>query len=376
MFHCPHSFYSFRENRRIKMNNDQSDCPKCYRKFHNKGSLAHHLETCFEDDQKDPLALDVKIEQNQIEIEGVTSVEVGPGKEEAVIEILDTEEPLESHKPSNPKCSTQAPPRLRAPRKLGRLDCYYCHLAATDRISLTKHLVGQHWDLVRDRQGGGRKDNRLYYSSIQDDRVLQPGGNKLFRNIGGHLPPPNRKILPKPNIKPYHWQARIRDQDFQKAVTSGTVSPSVRFSNSFFGKTPDRKIVPKSSKNVTNSPPVRLCNSFFGKTPDRKILPKSSKNVTISPSVRFSNSFFSKQKDSAPRWTGPKRRIPTYDLTRQSVAERQRQPAVSRVNPGSSRIPNTNHLSLNKVGPNSELDKLVKKFANSNSNLQITKVSK
>ena len=350
MFYCPHSFYSFRENRRIKMNNDQSDCPKCYRKFHNKGSLAHHLETCFEDDQKDPLALDVKIEQNQIKFEGVTSVEVGPGVEEAVIEILDTEEPLESHKPSNPKCSTQAlptAPRLRAPRKLGRLDCYYCHLAATDRISLTKHLVGQHWDLVRDRQGGGRKDNRLYYSSIQDDRVLQPGGNKLFRNIGGHLPPPNRKILPKPNVKPYHWQARIRDQDFQKAVTSGTVSPSVRFSNSFFGKTPDRKIVPKSSKNVT-----------------------------ISPSVRFSNSFFSKQKDSAPRWTGPKRLIPTYDLTRQSVAERQRQPAVSRVNPGSSRIPNTNHLSLNKVGPNSELDKLVKKFANSNSNLQITKVSK
>ena len=46
------------------MNNDQSDCPKCYRKFHNKSSLVHHLESCSEDQQiiseeeKDPLALD------------------------------------------------------------------------------------------------------------------------------------------------------------------------------------------------------------------------------------------------------------------------------------------------------------------------------
>ena len=37
------------------MNNDQSDCPKCYRKFHNKSSLAQHLETCNEGGQKTPL---------------------------------------------------------------------------------------------------------------------------------------------------------------------------------------------------------------------------------------------------------------------------------------------------------------------------------
>ena len=334
------------------MNNDQSDCPKCYRKFHNKGSLALHLKTCIEDKQKivlvqeDPLAL-------------TQTAEDEPEQEDAVIEILDTEDPVGSSskhsKPTSPSTPGSwkvlaAPAFSRAGRKVPRLSCYYCGLATTDRVSLTKHLVGQHWALVRERQGGGRRDNSLYYSTIQDSRIIKPGLNKPPRNPAyGNLPPPNRKILPKPTVPTYNWTAMIKDQDFynlkKKAITSsGTVSPA-----------------------ATNSVSRYSTNSFFGKTPNRKIKPKPSNNVTTRRPF-FVNS---------PGWSsGAKRDIPTYDLTGPTVGERQRQPAVRGVSSARARIPNTNHLSFNKVGPNSELHKLVKKFANSNSNLQITKVSK
>ena len=333
------------------MNNDQSDCPKCYRKFHNKGSLALHLKTCIEDkpkisvDQVDPLAL-------------TEAAEVKPEQEDAVIEIPDTEDPVESYKHSKPTSPSTPPSRRvlatpvfsRAGRKVPRLSCYYCGLATPDRVSLTKHLVGQHWGLVRERQGGGRKDNSLYYSTIQDNRIIKPGLNKPPRNTAfGNLPTLNRKILPKPTVPTYNWTAMIKDQDFhnlkKKAITSsGTISPA-----------------------ATNSVSRYSTNSFLGKPPNRKILPKASSNVTARRPF-FANS---------PGWSsGAKRDIPTYDLTGPTVVERQRQPAMRGVSSARARIPNTNHLSFNKVGPNSELHKLVKKFANSNSNLQITKVSK
>ena len=341
------------------MNNDQSDCPKCHRKFHNKGSLAHHLEACREDQQKiseeqDPLALDVP---------GDDKIESG---ENVVIEILDTpEEPL-THVGSPPSIPAarkvfQAPQISRGggKGKVGRLDCYYCGVTTSDRISLTKHLVAQHWAQVRDRQGGGRKDNRHLYSNLQDSRVLQPGLNHLARTgnyRSGNLPPPNRKIFPKPTPPAYNWTARIRDKDFQrlnqKVSTSGAVLPSgSNFSNSFFGKTQNRKIMPKLSYSGTASPTVsRSSNSFFGKTPNRKFVPKTSNNVLTGRPASVNSAGL----------TEAKRSIPSLDLTR----------------PARSTIPNTNHRSFNKVRPNSELDKLVKKFANSNSNLQITKVSK
>ena len=379
------------------MNNDQSDCPKCYRKFHNKGSLAHHLETCCEDQQKifveekDPLALDVP---------GEDKVEMDETEEE-ILELLEEEKKPLTHVqpiPAGRKLLKAPLVSLGGGRgKRGRLDCYYCAVTTSDRISLTKHLVGQHWDQVRDRQGGGRRDNRQYYSNLQDSRVLKPGLNRNANYHSGNIPPPNRKIFPKPTPPTYNWAARIRDQDFKllnkKVTTSGTVSPSVsRFSNSLFGKTPNRKIAPKPIIGGTVKPSATDSVPFYGRTPNRKIAPRPSSSGTVSTSVTKSVPFYGKTPNRKTVLTPSnsvitsggliqaKRSIPTVDLTvtRPSGEQRRGQSLVSRARalPVRSTIPNTNHRSLNKVGPNSELDKLVKKFANSNSNLQITKVSK
>ena len=469
------------------MNNDQSDCPKCYRKFHNKSSLAHHLETCNEGGQKtpleqdecrDPLALDETIvpgednmeteiesdlvaeadEDNEsnmkmerkyemeyfaekirnetseeteavavddetfTRLEGEIKTERSEKKDESIIEILDTEEkPQMVHVgPSPPLPPVRkvfpAPRFSRGKGKLGRLDCYYCGSRTSSRISLTKHLVGQHWDQVRERQGGGRRDNRQSYRNIQDDRVIKPGLNKTARTTAyfANLPPPNRKILPRPAAPVFNWAAQIKAQDFDR-YHRGTILPSVpRNSKSLLGNTQNRKIAPRPSNTSGTISPSVTRRSFFGKTPNRKIAPNLSYNGTppsvprnsnrkIAPTPSYSGTGSPLVTKSVP-FSGktPNRNtvlrpsnsvitsggqiqakgsIPTYDLTRPSLEARRREPTVSsRSNPAPaparSSIPNTNHRSLNKVGPNSELHKLVKKFANSNSSLQITKVSK
>ena len=364
------------------MNNDQSDCPKCYRKFHNKSSLAHHLESCSEDQQiiseeeKDPLALDapgeVKMETEETDNE--------------LLEDAEEKEPLNHVQPIPAGNSKLQFSRGDGKGKRGRLDCYYCGVTTSDRISLSRHLVGQHWDQVRERQGGGRRDNRQYYSNLQDSRVIKPAPKCLVRNSNYHSgnlpPPPNRKIFPKPTHPTYNWAARIKDQDFQLLNKKATTPSASRFSNSLFGKTPNRKIAPKPIYGKPSVP-------FYGKIPNRKIAPRPSSGGTVSTPGPKSVPLYGKapnrnivlRPSNSVLTSGgliqAKRSIPTVDLTTSSVEKRRRQPVVSRAIPAArSTIPNTNHRSLNKVGPNSELDKLVKKFANSNSALQITKVSK
>jgi len=277
------------------MSNDQFDCPKCFRNFHSKTKFRHHLELCAV--EKDPLALDSTEED-----EGKKGGESTEDTSGVVIEIEDDDEPLQTRKVWNPKYSihlVNSAPSF--PVKVSRLACYYCGQVQTERISLAKHLVGQHWGQVRDRQGGGRRDNYSYYANIEDSRVIKSrpatvkqvfrnnyGQNKLTRNNTNDSKPPNRRILPNLN---------------------GPIRPPLK-------------------------------PSSFSRAGSRLILPSAG----LRP----------------PPWTAAIRKEDFDKVNRGAT----------------STIVNTNHSSLRKVGPNLELDKVVKKFAHSNPNLKITKVSK
>ena len=320
------------------MNNDQFDCPKCSRNFRNKTHFQQHTRLC---DQKDPLALDDE--------------EKDPS--DVVIEIED--DPVKTEKVLDPKYSIQvgnSPPVRTGPAIRGGVrrvrggavgsNCVYCGHTLRDRISLAKHLVGQHWQAVREKQGGGRRNNYSYYSNIQDDRVIKPArlsphitprgsltrhsnpsingtqNRKIMPKVtGGSF---ERKILPKPlevrvnNRRNPPWTAAIRDEDFRALTRKGTNRLTITSDGSMMKVGPSK---------------VR---STVGQSWNRKVLPMSMQ-------VR--------------------ERLPGFQAIDRKLTGR-----------GTAPLPNTNHCSLKKVVPT--LEKLVKKFANSNSNLKITKVSK
>ena len=59
-------------------------------------------------------------------------------------------------------------------KRMNPLECYYCGQASSNRIAVAKHVISDHWDEVRERQGGGRRDNSAYYNNIEDSRVIRP----------------------------------------------------------------------------------------------------------------------------------------------------------------------------------------------------------
>ena len=119
------------------------------------------------------------------------------------------------------------------------LACVYCSQLAVSRVSLAKHLIAAHWDQVRERQGGGRRDNSAYYASIEDSRIIkpepkfklprtQPSQVRSLANVG-------------PSITP-KWLNKLENG------TRENVNKKARNSHnpSWYGAPPNRKIAPKS----------------------------------------------------------------------------------------------------------------------------------
>ena len=78
-----------------------------------------------------------------------------------------------------PKPPPMTKKELRRAQILGKIpflpkQCCYCGFNLIDRIALARHMISDHWEEVRNKQGGGRKDNRDYYNSIEDSRVIKP----------------------------------------------------------------------------------------------------------------------------------------------------------------------------------------------------------
>ena len=76
------------------------------------------------------------------------------------------------------------PPVIRRNARVGEsrvrgnvpfLQCIYCEKISSDKISLARHMIANHWADVREAQGGGNIDNSRYYShGIEDNRNLKP----------------------------------------------------------------------------------------------------------------------------------------------------------------------------------------------------------
>jgi len=72
--------------------------------------------------------------------------------------------------------------------KFQPLQCIYCGKHTKERISLAKHMISEHWNFVREKQGGGRRDNSYYYANIEDNRVLKPTSKSIFNAPRPNLP--------------------------------------------------------------------------------------------------------------------------------------------------------------------------------------------
>ena len=76
---------------------------------------------------------------------------------------------------------TRNPNGLSSLVKFQPIQCIYCGKPTKERISLAKHMISQHWGMVRDAQGGGRRDNSSYYANIEDSRVIKPTSKAIFK---------------------------------------------------------------------------------------------------------------------------------------------------------------------------------------------------
>ena len=192
-----------------------------------------------------------------------------PEKLEESIEIMDSDEedPLQVKakpeiKPNKPTSVFKAPnpPATIAVKnsqvmgilKTKALQCYYCNKQTSERITLARHMIADHWDLVRDRQGGGRRNNDAYYANIEDSRVIKPTFKAPL--IAPKQPVSNlRPLAPKP-IAP------------AAAMNSSYLNSNPKWLNKLVG---NNGKVNKVSRNIHNP-------AWYGKAPNRKIAPKAS----------------------------------------------------------------------------------------------------
>ena len=133
-------------------------------------------------------------------------------------------------------------------RRLDPLACYYCGKLSSDRIRVARHMISEHWAEVREKQGGGRRDNSAYYASIEDSRVIRPEPGKLAR--------------PQPLAQ--------RTSQVMNNVTAASSSPAVpgtspRWLDKLGGGMSGN--VNKKARNVHNP-------SWYGTQPNRKISPR------------------------------------------------------------------------------------------------------
>jgi len=189
--------------------------------------------------------------------------------EEESIEIMDSDEedPLKvpaktDNKPSNPTAVFKLPnppatiavknSQVQGIVKFRALQCVYCGKQNSDKITLAKHMIADHWAQVRERQGGGRRNNDAYYANIEDSRVIKP---TFKAPVLAPKPPGSnlRPLAPKP-IAP------------AAAMNSSYLNSNPKWLNKL-GSNGNK--VNKISRNIHNP-------SWYGKAPNRKIVPKIS----------------------------------------------------------------------------------------------------
>ena len=138
--------------------------------------------------------------------------------------------------------------------------CVYCGKHCHDRISLARHMIADHWQLVREAQGGGRKDNSAYYASIEDSRTIKPGPNRVgsftssnptkagtaglaqrYVNMNNSNPSWMKKLAPATGPLTV---GSIYDQvNKNSALNKKNIRPSIH-NPSWYGTKPNRKVPP------------------------------------------------------------------------------------------------------------------------------------
>ena len=131
-------------------------------------------------------------------------------------------------------------------RRLDPLQCFYCGQLSPDRISVARHLISSHWVEVRERQGGGRRDNSAYYASIEDSRVIRPEPGKF------------------PRAQPLAQKTQSQVMNNVSAATS-VANPSPRWLDKLGGGMSAN--INKKARQIHNP-------SWYGKPPNRKIAPR------------------------------------------------------------------------------------------------------
>ena len=191
----------------------------------------------------------------------------------------------------------------------------------------------------RTRPGGRQRGRDCYYCGLDvKDRI------SLALHLVGEHWTEVRERQGGGRMDNSKYYAAIEDSRIIKPARPQTITPHSRTistpratnrmerntTNSFYGGLPNRRFMP-------NLPTQ-------GYTPRRRILPKPPQNMA----------------PAGPLWI---EKIPDAEFKKLRGKS-------------ASRGPGTNQGSFKKMKPNLDLDKLVKKFSNSNSNLQITRVSR
>ena len=132
-------------------------------------------------------------------------------------------------------------------RRLDPLQCFYCGQLSPDRISVARHLISSHWAEVRERQGGGRRDNSAYYASIEDNRVIRPEPGKFPR--AQPLAQKTSQVMNNVNAATSVANPITSPRWLDKLGGGGSANINKKarqiHNPSWYGKPPNRKIAPR-----------------------------------------------------------------------------------------------------------------------------------
>merc|ERR1712126_145243 len=135
--------------------------------------------------------------------------------------------------------------------------CVYCGKNHAEKISLARHLIGEHWEAVRNAQGGGKRDNSAYYASIEDSRIIRPDPKAVK---------PSNSVPKPPGYSATAQKHAKNLAAAQAANAKYNMNQNPKWLDKLGGKGSSENINRKL-RNVHNP-------SWFGGVPNRKLLPK------------------------------------------------------------------------------------------------------
>ena len=281
--------------------------------------------------------------------------------------------------------ATGGPP----PRRLNPLECYYCGHLSSNRIAVAKHMISGHWDEVRERQGGGRRDNSNYYNNIEDSRVIRPEpGSKFFKaqkttqvmnNVKNSLV--NNSLYLNQNPK---WMGKLG-----AGMSASNINQKKRsvHNPSWYGTQPNRKLAPKP---IVPMPMPGVRAPVTGKSLLKKKFEALSELRKKKQAIPFEATFdltkddpnacsicdddfnWPDEKHECKRTQGQKPADPNIELNSSNRNKVLQPVSVSSNGKGSKTVP----ISVPIRTGGKDLRNLVKKVSKSSPALQITPVMK